>query len=162
MGYNIVFVSSGTYDGDLGGPSGADSKCADLAAPVPALAGKQWRAWVSDGNGDAKDRIADEEYRLVDGTTKVVDDLADLIDGDGLDHAIDKDESGAAATGGAWTGTDQFGEHRSSYSCSLWDVDTALTVGGTGNVELSGISWTYTGSGTCDSSYRIYCFEWTP
>src|SRR6185369_16979862 len=43
----VVFLSSATYNGNMGGYAGADAKCQALAAAVPALAPKTFAAWIS-------------------------------------------------------------------------------------------------------------------
>ena len=50
-----VFATSTTYDGNLGGPSGAAQKCADRAA-AGGLGGS-WVAFLSTSAVDAKDRL---------------------------------------------------------------------------------------------------------
>jgi hypothetical protein len=64
----IVFVTSKTYDGNLGGLAGADAKCQELAdeAELPG----QYKAWLSDNMFSPINRftMGFTNYRLVDGT----------------------------------------------------------------------------------------------
>ena len=53
----IIFVTSLIYSGNLGGLSGADAKCS-LRAQAGGLSGS-WKAWLSDANNNAIDRITD-------------------------------------------------------------------------------------------------------
>ena len=59
--YTLVFVTSQTWNGNLGGVAGADAKCQQAAASVPAFAGSYWRAWISDNLGNtASNRLYHE------------------------------------------------------------------------------------------------------
>ena len=55
IGYQKVFVTSTTYTGNLGGLSGADSKC-QARATAANLSGV-WKAWLSTGDLAASSRI---------------------------------------------------------------------------------------------------------
>jgi hypothetical protein len=65
---------------------------------------------LSTSKKSAKDRIADAEYRLVDGQTVAITSMADILDGV-LTHAIDMDELGGfpapcvSPTQCVWTAT---------------------------------------------------------
>ena len=155
-----VFVTSTRYSGNLGGLSGADGICqahADGASGGPL--GGTWVAWLSTGSVNAKDRIPQAEYRLIDGVTVVAVGKADLSDGSLL-HAIDMDENGATVSGPyAWmhTGTIANGTAR-GWDCSGW---TAGGVESTwlGLCSLSDGGWTDWSSGSCDNNAHLYCFE---
>jgi len=73
-----VFVTSGTFQGNLGGVSGADDLCIGQAAAAD-LSGT-WRAWVSDTTRNAEIILQDFTYTRIDGI-KVADNKADLLDG---------------------------------------------------------------------------------
>jgi hypothetical protein len=173
-----VFVTSIPSTGNLGGLEGADQFCQD-AAGAAGLSGT-WTAWLSDDTADARDRIPDGEYRLVDGTVVAID-LDDLTNGD-LEAAINLDESGGGAgAASVWTGTQPdgtsvppdpaFGE---SSNCSNWtssEQETSCTAGGDDNCAARGnrsamdATWTFIGSpgtsGTltqCSAMHSLYCF----
>lgn len=55
--FNYAFLSSTKHTGDLGGLTGADTLCNDLATAA-GLPGT-YVAWLSDSNTDAKDRLGD-------------------------------------------------------------------------------------------------------
>src|SRR5262249_23852873 len=82
----LVFVSSTTYTGNLGGLSGADAKCQSLATSAGHTG--TFKAWLSDDLVDAKSRLthAMMPYVLVDGTI-VATGFNDLTSGT-LRHAI--------------------------------------------------------------------------
>jgi len=156
-----VFVTSSPYNGNLGGISGADAKCkalADTADPAPL--GGTWRAWLSDSTVDAKDRIFDREYKLVDDTgTIVTDSLTGLLDGN-LDSPINVDQSkNTINSGWVWTGTLSNGIFESR-SCD--NSDWMDTPGGAMSGELLADSkWTNYIAFACSTRLRLYCFETT-
>ncbi len=79
-GYKTVFVTSQTYQGDLGGLAGADAKCNALAS-VAGLDGT-YKAWLSDATGSPSTRFrrSSVPYTLVDGVV-IANDWDDLVDG---------------------------------------------------------------------------------
>jgi len=153
-----VFVTSSTYTGDLGGLVGADAKC-QAHADAAALGGT-WKAWLSTSSEDARDRITDGHYTLVDGTI-VANSLADLTNG-GIWQAIELDEYAVVfGSNQAWTGTLANGTWYDA-DCQAWTsalpADTALI----GYVNLADELWT-DGFPSADCSYTdvrgVYCFE---
>ena len=114
----IVFVTSATYNANLGGLSGADSKCQELANAA-GLSGN-FKAWLSVAGINAKDRICvgtDLPFKKVNGV-KVADNCADLLDGT-LDSPINIDEWGNTVPSDSevWTGTDQSGYDTGCCGC---------------------------------------------
>ncbi len=157
--FKRVFLSSATYNGNLGGLAGADSQCVSLAAA--ANLGGAWKAWLSTSTEDARDRIPDAEYRLVDGTTVVANSKSDLISGL-LKNIIFKTENGdAPTTGGVWTGTTFNGED-SGANCGGWlysSTSSSIYMGTVGYADQVDNRWTYGAITTCSDSLRLYCFE---
>ena len=116
-GKKYVFVTSQTYNGDLKteggaltGLRGGDAIC-QAAAENGSVPPGEYVAWLSTSTKDAKDRLlpAPGGYFLPDGTTKIADNLADLIDGS-IDTSINMDEFGATPQPPdfliyTWTGT---------------------------------------------------------
>ncbi len=163
-----VFVSSATYDGNLGGLAGADAKCQALA-DAAALPGT-YKAWLSDSTGSPSTRFTQSTvpYVLVDGTV-VANDWADLVDGT-LAHAIDKTELGGAppvgntscAGGGyatVWSATSQSGTLASaSLTCSNWTATTGGAYWGVATQTNSFWSAWCTG-GICSWVSPLYCFQ---
>ena len=161
----MVFVTSGRADGDFGGIAGADALCTAYARSV-GLSGS-WVAWLSATNGPlhAKDRILDAEYRLVDGTTVVASDKAQLTTpGVDLDNAISMDEKGdtVAADVFVWTGTGNEGLNLEP-NCIDWSRAQAGDMGRIGDATDSRDPfWTDIGTGSivdCDEMARLYCFS---
>jgi hypothetical protein len=172
----IVFVTSTPYQGDLAnlgagtGIQNADAECNALAA-AQNLPGT-YRAWLSDsGSTPATDATFTKStfpYELVNGT-KIADDYTDLTTWDAsfvsLDNVINVDETGAtvAATVRVWTGTKADGTAEASNHCSNWTSNAtgggAGDTGRIGRVDSTLVWWTTGGTGWCDSSNRLYCFQ---
>jgi hypothetical protein len=163
----LAFVTSLTYDGDLGGLSGADDKCMTRASSA-GLTGS-FKAWISGDSAseEARDRLthADVPYRRTD-TIKIADDWDDLIDGS-LDAPLNVDEHGNTVVSSltAYTNTDSNGTmHEIGRECGpgagpQWDSDSALESGGYGAVGSTGTAWSWTNNDACSNFRRLYCFE---
>ena len=151
-----VFVTSVGYNGNLGGLSGGDSKC-QARANAAGLDGT-WTAWLSSSSVHAKDRIPDQAYYLVDKTTKVCNNKADLIDGS-IQTTISINEFGASQGNVfIWTGTNANGTAHTE-TCSSWTSAGSSVYGRYGwNIYTDGL-WTNRGKGACSSAYKLYCFE---
>jgi hypothetical protein len=158
-----VFVSSKTYDGNLGGALGADGICKTLA--MQAGLGGTWMAWVSDATTSPSQRFTKSTvpYRRLDGAV-VASSWATLTSG--LSNAIDVDETNASlATADnnaskTWTATTTAGTLGSS-SCGGFASNASTTTGEVGHCTGTGtVNWTaaYT-TETCSVPNHIYCFE---
>jgi len=150
----LVFVTSGTTEGDLGGLSGADTICTD-AATNAGLSG-DWVAWLSTTTENARDRIIDARYVLVDGTV-VANDLADLTDGT-LDAAIDLDANGDPVMGFTWTGTQQDGTLAIGVDRTCLDWTDSGGRSTQGQIESTSDTWTDFLPSDCDHQRSLYCF----
>ena len=159
----IVFVTSETYTGSLGGILGADLKCQDLAGKA-GVSGT-FKAWLSSSTSwPAKDFVkSDVPYVMTNGI-QVANDWQDLTDFN-LDNAITFDEGGVSIEFSyVWTGTDEYGFPDSNGGrtfCSDWTSTSSSAV-----IGFSGFSfgaWTDVGAlysdELCDNANRLYCFE---
>lgn len=176
-----VFVTSTTYNGNLGGLSGADAKCEERAHS--ANLGGTWKAWLSDSKTSAASRLTHSSgpYQLLStnfvpsGGTFIADNWADLTDGNLKPFAyirVDENRKDWGAVNNydpfAWTGTNEYGQmdrYNSDY-CQDWTttVDSngqrvySATVG-----SLNSVNWGWTSSPTgkqsCPATNRLYCFE---
>lgn len=181
----IVFLSSEEYvgampyqPGELDGLAAADRLCKGLADKVPALSGRQWRAWLSSTRANAVTRALGTmpiptDVRLTDGTVVfpkgfVLDTTAD----GGVSapsHPINMTEKGTVLRATeVWTGCDQLGRvYSPAHTCNDWRAPTDDAGPGealTGWAELSPFeaNWTATGSSSarsCTNVHRLYCFE---
>jgi hypothetical protein len=169
----IVFTTSERYRGGLlGGVGGADAICAQHASAA-GLAG-EFEAWLSQVGSSVADRMthSSKPYVLVDGT-QVAGSWDDLLRKD-LDHAIDRDEHGAAlahdGSESVWSATRIDGQampwtpggtptDNPRLDCTLWgSIDDG--VGMLGSWSATGAAWTATSSGIpCSESARLYCFQ---
>lgn len=162
-GNKIVFATSIAYTGNLGGLSGADSKCqahAD-AAGLPGV----YRAWLSDSTQSPSSRFPHppEDYMLVNGTV-VAHGWHDLTDGLLL-VPIGLDEDGTPYSGLVWTNTKSDGTRaidEPNGFCEGWTNGTSGNIGVFGQADQSDSFWTESTAGLaggCGLAMAIYCFE---
>ena len=161
-----VFVTSMMFTPNLGGLTGADSRCKQLANKAGLARWETYHAWLSDSKQDARDRVFVGKGPLVriDGVV-VVDQGAALLQGH-LNVPISINEYGATVAGDVWTGTRVDGKALAgSNHCADWTTKDYF-----GNTAYYGISnltdsgWTYyqqqqTNPALCDAQLRLYCIE---
>jgi len=161
----IVFVTSQTFTGALGGVAGADEKC-QSAAGNAGLTGT-FLAWIADdtpGSSPEQRFTKNGSYILVDGTV-IADSWMDLTDGSLL-NAINKDESGVVRSDRAWANVKSDGSVKGSTSfdidsCYGWRSGSAQGKGRgwLGISKATGPQWTDGSSSSCQGQARLYCFE---
>jgi len=157
---NRVFVTSATFDGNLGGQTGADMKC-QTAATMAGLQGT-FIAFISTSTSDAISRLAGSRGWLRMDGAPVVDQPAQIASLT-MWNPIDLDEHGVVATlsGEPWTGSTMQGMHSPGVTtCSDWTVNTPNTA--TGGAGLVQASWPSSISGVaseCRAFGPLYCFE---
>ncbi len=169
---NLVFVTSTSYSGNLGGLSGADNKCRELA--ISAGLQGTYKAWLSYTVTSAKSRISHSNYPYVNviGET-IANNWNDLTDGS-LDNSINIDETGKRLTAnvGAWTGTTSDGSISNvsgiNDNCNSWTNATNNNgVYGWANHPLGALSvgpgWTSASHVNCAVSdsfpLHLYCIQ---
>jgi Collagenase NC10 and Endostatin len=165
-----VFVSSVLYTGNLGGLTGADSKCQTLA-DAAGLCGT-FKAWLSDATTDAAARLthATGNYVRTDGQI-VASGFSGLVSGT-IQHAVNRTETNGAAPvgtvkcGGAtvtpvWTGSTAAGANVMNGSCSNWASSNSSPGGIFGNADATNAAWTAMCQivAVCQSTAAIYCVE---
>ncbi len=154
----FVFVTSAKYKGNLGGLSGADAKCNQLAGAA-GLPGT-YVAWLSTSTVDAKDRIFDGPYYNV-ARQKIANDIADLTKGS-IGAAVLYSETGTQILDSVHTGTLSNGKVAGTYTCEDWTTDSAGVTG----FARQGLSYFATSRWTdydetnygCGNLRPIYCF----
>lgn len=182
-----VFVTSTTYNGDLGGLSGADAKC-QARADVANLGGI-WKAWLSNQTISSSSRLdhSNLPYKLLDGTT-IANNWSQLISTDKTIFApIKMSELKTLVNNHVWTNTNDIGGIRNitpENTCSGWTSTSSSYGGFVGDSRLTYQTVTWTdptntvrntlynqwtdaqGSGSgyndysyCNSSLPLYCFE---
>jgi len=151
-----IFVTSGTWNGNLGGLTGADAKC-QTAATNASLPGT-YIAWVSTWGDYIYYRVPGGNYYyvLVD-DTRVADDIYDLTD-TSLQAAINKNESGNTLNTTTWTGSDAYGNVGTS-TCSDWTNATSGVTANMGASSATDGTWSDNGTAACNSLKSLYCIE---
>lgn len=151
-----VFVTSSSFDGNLGGVAGADGKC--LVSAVAAGLGGDWKAWISDANVDARDRLADVgPYYLVDRETEVFASKAALSADPLAPIALDERGRRIDAATFVWTGTRPDGA-KLPERCGDWT--SSVTTGAIGCPLGTGVmNFSSCNESPCDRFGAIYCFE---
>ena len=156
-----VFASSVEYQGfTLDGLYGADQRCRMLAAIAKLPNFLTYRAWLSDSNTAAADRLVHSKgrYILVNGLV-VAQDWDALISGT-LENAINVTESSEVAGGLAWTGSFPNGQPAFGSSfCEDWDGEDDLQLGGAGVCSQTDAFWSFFEQYDCGSNLSLYCFE---
>jgi hypothetical protein len=155
-GSKRVFATSAAYNGNLGGLSGADAKCANSA--LAGNLGGSWKAWISDGTTNAIDRINDVgPWVIATGSQVVFNNKANLTTTPLINVGID--EQGRSLDGIVWTGTLSDGT-RSTHTCQSWSGTT--DVGEVGSSDSGNSSWTsdrMDGPAGCANPFHLYCLE---
>lgn len=157
----MVFVSSATQTGALGGLAGADATCQRLAESV-RLAGT-YKAWLADGSQSPGTRFtrASVPYTLVNGRV-VANNWADLTSGT-LRHAIDLMENSSAVTAPtyAWTAALPSGAVDGSiFTCAKWTSSDSSSGAGTyGSTTTANANWSAQYYEPCGNTRRLYCFQ---
>jgi cysteine-rich repeat protein len=162
--YKRVFVSSQTYDGNLGGLDGADQKCQTLADA--AGLGGTYRAWIATVHGSPSTRFVRSKapYVLVDGTL-VARSWADLVRR-GPEVPIAMTERGGPGPLSnacvsddiivVWSGVDGQGK----LLAKVCDDFTMPAGPGHFGIAAADLSWTAACAGfDCSARAALYCFE---
>jgi hypothetical protein len=157
--YQTMFVSSTSYNGNLGGLSGADAICQGLA-DAESLGGT-WKAVISSEAVNVKDRIAvtGAVYNL--GNSLLALNSADMWDGS-LGNAVLYDESGlnVGAWGDVWAGSLNNGTKWTGWNCSSWSNGSSGASAYLGGSDQSSSGWIQTNSGTnCANTKKLYCID---
>ena len=150
--FKHVFTSSKTYDGALGGLTGADQRCNDLAkaAGLPGT----YMAWLTDSKQSPLTRFTPYAgpYALVTGS-KLANDFSDLTDGL-AGAAVLRDESGASVGMVlGWTGMTS-SKFDPTETCGDW---TSAAPSAQGTAVYT--TWSQNVTQPCNSQARLYCVE---
>ena len=167
-----IFTTSTTYNGNLGGIAGADTKC-QTRADAAGLGGT-WKAIVSIGNSNspltdkAKGRIGYDWDVLtnVHGVPLissyqiwVVEDLSNgQFKGVALNMRMEFDEFGNKVSGVAWSGSTDEGEP-SGNDCNDWTSNSAAFDGTYGLTYDRTANWISNTTLDCANNFRLYCVE---
>lgn len=150
-----IFETTGTYNANLGGTSGADTICQSEAAALSY--GGYWRALLSNSFFSAKDRL-NISYPVVLASNTNTTVAATNLWGGSISVAIGGQ--------GVWTGTasDGTGATQGNF-CSDWTTGSGSSVEQYGNGYNSDAGWTaynwtygWDGKG-CFTTFHLYCIE---
>ncbi|WAS94535.1 DUF1554 domain-containing protein [Nannocystis punicea] len=150
-----VFVTSTTYNGNLGGLAGAQAKC--QARADAADLGGTWDAWIGTASSVPADRfpLVLQSYVRLDGVEVAPSTWALLTSN--LTATIHVNEYGQSiAVGNTWTGLNADGSLHSS-TCQNWTSTSGY--GRSGRVDYTNGGWTSQTSEACSFGLRLYCFE---
>lgn len=150
---NIVFVTSLTYDGNLGGLEGADQIC-QTRATAAGLPQNTYKAWLYTSTVNAIDRLGSARgWVRVDGKP-FADTKAD-IEANKIYHPIRVDETGAFVNDTlkltVWTGT-------IDKRCSDWTSSDNAVGGNLGSCDGVGTTFTQSNWSYCNTTHHLYCF----
>lgn len=157
--FNVAFVTSTTFDGDLGGQAGADADCASLAAAANLPSGT-YRAWLSTSSLDAVTKLGSARgFARPDGEP-FADQVSSIAAGIIL-NPLNLDESGIdVGRQSVWTGTTDAGTANNSASCADWTIGTGISFGEQGVSAGGAGAWSDDAVETgCNSPAHIYCFD---
>lgn len=164
----VAFITSVTYDGNLGGVAGANQKC-QLLAGAAGLPGR-YKAWISDTNGNSPSttfRQSTVPYELALPTpTVLANDWSDLIS-NGIAAPLDRDENGTQHWQEVvWTDTNGQGQLTQTFpddSCLSWTTNNGNPNGGAAgnltNDEVTGPNWSVYGNNWCNGQAHLACFQ---
>jgi hypothetical protein len=153
----IVFATSQTFDGNLGGIAGADAKCMAAAAGQPALSGKTFRAWVSTSTASpASSFTSDGSFVTVGGDT-IAETFNNLREGTLMTKITS--EAGASISSRVWSGTDENGYNVSDSDCNGWTSAGESDSGAGSSTDTLQWYWASYNTQSCDQQAALYCFE---
>ncbi|MEZ4383512.1 MAG: DUF1554 domain-containing protein [Nannocystaceae bacterium] len=153
----IVFATSKTYTGALGGLVGADDKCNTLAIAAQLANAGNFKAWLSDEESSAAERMSHHAapYVLLDSSV-IAESWEDLTDGAlAAKILVDEHANELVKSSGAWTGTDASGE-REGPDCDSW---TKGDLGTAGDLVALDAKWSAAGPVDCKAEFALLCIE---
>ena len=165
--FNVVFVTSVSFDTNLasvpgadGGLAGGDIECANVAA----IAGRSgtWKAWLSTSTVNAKDRLGSARGFIRPDGQPFADQVSDIAAGKILNPLI-LDENGnnvddpegfdVVLTGTSTNGTS------TGDTCADWTSDSSPTGAATGQLSGGPTVWTDFEAAPCGEPEPLYCFD---
>ncbi|MGE0173257.1 MAG: hypothetical protein AB7T49_10740 [Oligoflexales bacterium] len=149
-----IFITSGTFNGNLGGSASANSICQSQASNA-ALPG-DWRALLSMPGRNARDIPILGEVRNMLGQL-VATDQGDLWDGN-IQNSIGYDQFGAGISKQALTGSTPSGTYAAGQTCG--DYTNMSGNGQAGSSTMTNNGWISNGAPACSTTtFGLYCLE---
>lgn len=158
---NLIFVSSATFSGDLGGLDGADQECQALAGAAKLPGAGAFKAWLSAGATSPKTRFvpaAVGAYILPNGV-EIAGSWGELVSGKNLQSAVNVDETKVVVPKPhrVWSNTTSTGSGLEGPDCDGWTNGEIGASGSYGSIDALDASWTNAGMAWCSQHYRLYC-----
>ena len=157
--FNVVFVSSMAFDGNLGGLAGADADCQSLA-DVAGLSGT-FKAWLSTSTVNAASRLGTARGFVRVDDQPFADTVSDITTGKILNPIV-IDETGAnIGFAKVWTATASDGTVIPGFTCLDWSDSTSANQGDLGFTSAGPFTWTEAFSGiACNNMFQhLFCFD---
>jgi hypothetical protein len=153
----LVFVTSQTFTGALGGLGGADQKC--QTAAQAAMKKGTFKAWLSDATkGPSTTFVKNPRKYLSTSGAVVANSWTDLTDGTLLSGISVTELGGGAAGDRAWSATSIGGAPAPfAIHCTNWTTEG--NSGDTGRAGNTDSLWTDDNKAPCGTTRRLYCFE---
>lgn len=152
-GTTQIFVTSNTHTGNMGGLSGADSKC--QAQAISAGLPGTWSAVLSTTSVNAKDRFHSTGSIYNMQFERVATSITDIWDGT-LDYHIGYTENKAFTNATSWTGSTSTGDTGAT-QCTNWTTNSSGVTGYYGVANAVNTTWMYNSTTPCNGVYPIYC-----
>ena len=159
-----VFVTSVSFNGNLGGLTGADDKCqAQADGPASIVPSGTYLAWLSDGTDSPDTRFTKSSHPyILPGGTKIAQDYVDLTDGSLL-HPINVEPTGRRlGLEYIWTGTNSDGTTAPVHlTCNRWTADPLVNFNGKGGrTNRVDKLWSdRVARVSCRRRHKLWCFQ---
>lgn len=162
-GFKYLFVSSSIHNGNLGGLSGADNICQNLANASVNIPVGTYKAWLSSTTINARDRLYLPIATYVDSLgTFLTDGTGSLINSDIISKPK-YDENQVEVFDTVFTNTSSSGgKINTSITSTCYDwMQSGPYVTRGGYTDTTGVFWSYSpGNLECDLyEHRIYCLQ---
>jgi len=160
-----IFVTSTTYNGNLGGLAGADAKC--QARANAASLGGTWKAILSDSTTDASERLDVAGYNIIDMKGRLAVPNGNLWSPNYYDGAnnnylllsLNLTELKTDATSSPWTSTNYNGGKYASATCLNWSSNSSANTAVYAWMGQINTYWIGYNSDNCSLVHSLYCIE---
>ena len=158
----IVFLTSESMKGDLGGVDGADTVCRGLAQQAGLQKWDQYRAWLSVGASTAASRVplVDRPYYRLDGL-KLAENSGEMLSSKLLQPANISEKKEDLGPSKVWTNTLTDGTTTSEvHDCQSFSSLDAVDQAYVGLANKTDDRWTHADvTSYCNKPARLYCFS---
>lgn len=167
-----LFVTSESYNGNLGGLAGADAKC-NLEAQAAGFTSGSWKALLSDSATDARERVPFNwgTLKRIDGSTIIATSWSDLWDGSIQNPVLLSATQNSLLTTSTLTYSTteglRAGTVAANTNCQNWLFNgtsvAPFNVGASGSTASSWISNNGSSPSSCGATTTsLYCIEDNP